>query len=221
MTNKLNFLIGLIAVVLGALFVWLYDSEALPRNIVLLCGIAFIIPALTSLVALALLWRRDGMVTAMRVVQMVCGLGGLGLGVCIILLPDVFRALLVYPFALLMLIGGAYQIYLLSNSQRTVNFSAWLCVAPILILVAGVLLLCLSWMDVEVAEHVVVLITGLAAVVFGANAITIAVIAYKNRSKSLGVGVISTDVASGSNAANDGGDDDAANGGDAASDAIS
>jgi hypothetical protein len=35
------------------------------------------------------------------------------------------------------------------------------------------------------------------------------------------VGVISTDVASGSNAANDGGDDDAANGGDAASDAIS
>lgn len=111
-------------------------------------------------------------------IQMICGVGGLGLGACILLMPDTFRPLLVYLFAALLIVGGALQIFLVSHKSRQVAYPGWLLVAPILVLVAGVVMVSFESFRHMEYEKWVVLITGCAFVAYGLNGIIISIIHY-------------------------------------------
>ncbi len=111
---------------------------------------------------------------------MVCGVGGLGLGLCIMLMPDVFRPLLFYPFGALMIVGGLFQVFQLSNRNRPTNYPGWLYVAPILVLAAGIVTLCLPALHGESSERWLVLVSGIAALLFGINGIIISVENYRH-----------------------------------------
>lgn len=178
MSNKGNTFISILVLLLGATFVYFFDGDDIPRSIVFLCGLAFAIPALILLLS-TFFTGKNRHSAGYRGIQMVCGVGGLGLGACIMLLPDIFRPLLIYPFALLMVAGGAFQVFLISHKQRPVDYPAWMYLIPIVVMMAGVVMLCVtSLRDVE-NERWVVLITGIAAVLYGLNGIMVGVAAHR------------------------------------------
>lgn len=179
MSNKGNALISILLLALGGVFIWLYDRDTLPRSIVLLCGLSFVVPAVISLLAMFIARRSDRASAGLRLIQLVCGVGGLGLGLCIILLPEVFRPLLVYPFAGLMIAGGAFQVFQISHKYRPVDYPAWMYVAPILILAAGVVALCTPALHTAANEKWVVLATGIAGVLYGINGLCISVLSRR------------------------------------------
>ncbi|MBD5225077.1 MAG: hypothetical protein HDS68_03795 [Bacteroidales bacterium] len=178
MSNKGNAFISILVLLLGAVFIYFFDGDEIPRSIVFLCGLAFALPALILLIA-TFFTGKNRHSAGYRGIQMVCGVGGLGLGACIMLLPDIFRPLLIYPFAVLMLAGGAFQVFLISHKRRPVDYPAWMYVIPIVVMIAGVVMLCVtSLRDVE-NERWVVLITGVAAVLYGFNGIMVSVQAHR------------------------------------------
>jgi 4-amino-4-deoxy-L-arabinose transferase-like glycosyltransferase len=174
MSTKGNALISALLVVLGVLFIWLHDRESLATLIIVLCGLAFVVPALISLAALVWSGRREsaeGAVKAtgstMRIVQLICGVGGLILGVCIIVFPEVFSPLLVYPFAALLICGGGVQLFLLAHRNRPTAFPMWMLLPPVLTLIAGVLTLCVA--PIHDNLSVILLLTGIASLLCGVN----------------------------------------------------
>jgi hypothetical protein len=174
MSTKGNALISALLVVLGVLFIWLHDRESLAALIIVLCGLAFVVPALISLASLVWSGRREsseGAVKAtgstMRIVQLICGVGGLILGVCIIVFPEVFSPLLVYPFAALLICGGGVQLFLLAHRNRPTAFPMWMLLPPVLTLVAGVLTLCVA--PIHDNLSVILLLTGIASLLCGVN----------------------------------------------------
>ncbi len=178
MSNKGNAFISILVLLLGAVFIYFFDGDEIPRSIVFLCGLAFAVPALILLLA-TFFTGKNRHSAGYRGIQIVCGVGGLGLGACIMLLPDVFRPLLIYPFAVLMVAGGAFQVFLISHKRRPVDYPAWMYVIPIVVIIAGVVMLCVtSLRDVE-NERWVVLITGVAAVLYGFNGIMVSVQAHR------------------------------------------
>lgn len=179
MSNKGNALISILILALGVVFIWLYDRDTLPRSIVLLCGLAFVVPAVISLLSMFISHRSDKASAGLRLIQLICGIGGLGLGLAIILLPEVFRPLLVYPFAALMIVGGAFQVFQISHKYRPVDYPAWMYLAPILILVAGVVLICITVFHTAPYEQWVVLVTGIAGVLFGVSGLLVSVLARR------------------------------------------
>lgn len=178
MSNKGNALISALILILGGVFIYFFDGDRVPRSIVFLCGLAFAIPALILLVA-TFFTGKTRHSAAYRGVQMVCGIGGLGLGACIMLMPDIFRPLLIYPFAVLLVGGGAFQVFLISHKQRPVDYPAWMYVVPIVVMIAGVAMLCITSLRDASNERWVVLITGIAAVLYGLNGIMVTVQAHR------------------------------------------
>lgn len=179
MSNKGNALISVILIALGVVFIWLYDRDTLPRSIVMLCGLAFVIPAVISLISVFFAGKNSKRSSALRGIQMICGIGGLVLGLCIIFLPGIFRPLLVYPFAALLIFGGAFQIFQLSHKYRPVDYPAWMYLAPVLVLVAGVVILCVPTLREPSSQPWVVLTTGIAAVLYGINGLFISILPHR------------------------------------------
>ncbi len=178
MSNKGNALISLIVLALGVVFIWLCNRADFLHSVVMLCGVAFVLPAVISLLSMFLVSKDNRRSAGARMIQMICGVGGLGLGACILLMPDTFRPLLVYLFAALLIVGGALQIFLVSHKSRQVAYPGWLLVAPILVLVAGVVMVSFESFRHMEYEKWVVLITGCAFVAYGLNGIIISIIHY-------------------------------------------
>ena len=178
MSNKGNTVVSILILILGAVFIYFFDGGQLPRSIVFLCGLAFAIPAVMLLVS-TFFTGKSKHSAAYRGIQIVCGVGGLGLGACIILMPDIFRPLLLYPFAALLVVGGAFQVFLISYKQRPVDYPAWMYIIPILVMIAGVAMLCITPLRNVENERWVVLITGIGAVLYGINGVMVTVQSHR------------------------------------------
>lgn len=176
MTNKGNFLISILILLLGAVFIWCYDRATLPQYVVTLCGLAFVIPAVISLLSVFVFNRKGSSSAIQKVIQMVCGVGGLGMGLIIILFPEAFKPLLVYPFAMLIAIGGLFQVFQLSHKYRPVDYPGWLLVGPILLIICGVVMICLPLFKEGQNSSVLVLVTGICAVVYGVTGLLISIL---------------------------------------------
>ena len=174
MSNKGNAIVSILVFILGVVFVYYFDGDTLPRSIVFLCGLAFALPALVLLLSTFFTGRQKHS-AGYRGIQIVCGVGGLGLGACIMLMPDVFRPLLIYPFSVLLVIGGAFQVLLISHKNRPVDYPAWMYVIPIVVIIAGVVMLCVEQLRNPANERWVVLVTGISAVLYGFNGIMVSV----------------------------------------------
>ena len=183
MSNKGNALVSLIVLALGVVFLWLCNRVDFLHRVVLLCGVAFILPAVISLLSMFFEGKRNRQPAGLRLIQMVCGVGGLGLGVCILLMPDTFRALLVYLFSALLIAGGAFQVFLVSHKARPVSYPSWMLVVPIAVLVSGVVMLCIEAFHNPDNERWVVVLTGVAFVLYGLNGMAVSVFGARGRSR--------------------------------------
>lgn len=180
MTTKGNALVSILVLLLGIVFIYFFDGDTVPRSIVFLCGLTFVVPALILLLS-TFMTSRAKQSAGYRSIQIVCGVGGLALGACIMLLPDVFRPLLLYPFALLLIVGGAFQILLLSRKQRPVDYPAWMFIIPVVVIIAGVVMLSVESLRNPSNERWVILITGISAVLYGVNGVLVSVLGRQKR----------------------------------------
>lgn len=185
MSNKGNALVSLIVLALGVVFLWLCNRADFLHSVVMLCGVAFILPAVISLLSMFFEGKRNRQSAGLRLIQMVCGVGGLGLGACILLMPGTFRALLVFLFAALLIAGGAFQVFLVSHKSRPVNYPSWLLVVPIVVLVAGVVMLCIEAFHNPENERWVVVLTGVAFVLYGLNGLVVSIVGARGRSRKV------------------------------------
>lgn len=176
MTNKGNFLISILILILGIVFIWCYDHATLPQYVVTLCGLAFVVPAVISLLGAFVFNRKGSSSAVQRMIQIVCGVGGLGLGLIIILFPDEFKPLLVYPFALLIAVGGLFQVFQLSHRYRPVDYPGWMLVGPILLVVCGVVMLCIPVLKNPANSALLVLVTGICGVVYGVTGVLVTIL---------------------------------------------
>jgi uncharacterized membrane protein len=103
------------------------------------------------------------------------------LGIVILVVPEVFRPLLVYLFGALLIFSAAWQFNLMMRRNRTTLYPIWLMVAPILIVVLGVVMMTLDAFKGTNNEKTLVLATGIGFTLFGLIGLSISYIALKAR----------------------------------------
>lgn len=179
--NKGNAVLSVLILIIGIIFIVLWRRDTLPNGIVLICGLAFAIPSLFSIIGSFFNFSRYERSATSKAVELVCGIGGLMLGICIIFLPDVFRRLLFYPFGALIIAGGLYQIYTLARKNRPVDYPGWLLAVPIVLITTGVVIICLDSLHTHKSENLLVLITGICGVLFGIDGLFLSGVARCGR----------------------------------------
>lgn len=173
MSNKSNLLISILVLLLGVVFCWLFESPTLSGKILFLGGISFLLPAVISLLGLFFTKKGQNVNAGQKVIQLVCGVAGVVLGLCVIFMPYFFRSLLGFMFGALLVSGGAWQIYLLTRKSRRSDYAAWTVSAPVVCLVGGVLMISMPWFRDEMNERYLVLCTGIGFVLFGLTGLVI------------------------------------------------
>lgn len=183
MNFKANTLISFTALILG-IVVLCYIGRPITNIVLFICGLAFVVPGILTLLGLSFKHSAENHSAADRALRFICGIGGLGLGVVVWCMPDVFRPLLVYLFGILLIAGGIHQCAQLSRKARAAQYPGWLLLGALVILVAGVVLIVVDFfhkpagVDDYGSEKWVLLTTGIGAVIYGVNGLIITSYAY-------------------------------------------
>lgn len=183
MNFKANTLISFTALILG-IVVLCYIGRPITNIVLFICGLAFVVPGILTLLGLSFKHSAENHSAADRALRFICGIGGLGLGVVVWCMPDVFRPLLVYLFGILLIAGGIHQCAQLSRKARAAQYPGWLLLGALVILVAGVVLIVVDFfhkpagVDDYGNEKWVLLTTGIGAVIYGVNGLIITSYAY-------------------------------------------
>lgn len=169
MKNPGNWLTTLVVFVAGVLLIAWHSRIDILQWIVDLVGITLIVPALYSfIIALGRKRRGEGdeTVRTARTSTLWASIGAIALGVWMVCDPTLFAGLLAYIFGALLVLYGIYHIVLMSYWLRPFAFAFWFYVIPVLMIIAGIVILASSVRDMN---SVVVLITGIALVASAVN----------------------------------------------------
>lgn len=178
MNFKANTLISFTALILG-IVVLCYIGRPITNIVLFICGLAFVVPGILTLLGLSFKHSAENHSAADRALRFICGIGGLGLGVVVWCMPDVFRPLLVYLFGILLIAGGIHQCAQLSRKTRAAQYPGWLLLGALVILVGGVVLIVVDFFHKAAdSEKWVLLTTGIGAVIYGVNGLIITSYAY-------------------------------------------
>lgn len=186
MNLKANTLFSVIALILGCLFLF-FLGRPLSNIILFLCGVAFVVPGVLSLLSLTFRKTVENHSAIDRGLRLICGIAALGMGIVIWCLPEVFRPLLVYLFGILLIAGGIFQASQLSRKSRAAQYPGWLIAFPLLLIVAGVVLIVVDYFHQSGAdagfenEKWVLIVTGIGAIVYGVTGLVITSYAYRQR----------------------------------------
>ncbi len=161
-----GFLVNTFVFLAGLLLTLLYDEARLMESVVIVAGVMFLVP---SVIALVLMMAQASKTVAGEYADepragignggVLPLLGGICFGLSLILRPLLFVEILSYIFAAVLLLGGVYHIVVLFITSRKVGVSLWLYLLPLLVAVAGFVLLIT---DVRTVEKWVNLITGIS-----------------------------------------------------------
>lgn len=183
MNFKANTLVSLTALITGCVVLF-YIGRPITGIVLFICGLAFVVPGILTLLGLTFRHNAEKHSSIDRAIRFICGIGGLGLGVVVWCMPDVFRPLLVYLFGILLIAGGIHQCAQLSRKSRAAQYPGWLVFGALLILVAGVVLIVVDFFhkpagnDDFGSEKWVMIVTGIGAVIYGITGIIITSYAY-------------------------------------------
>lgn len=95
-------------------------------------------------------------------------LAALILGLSMIIFISTFLPLVPFVFALLITFGALFQFYLLAIGAKPVRLPSWLFIVPVLMIGAAIYVF-LQKTGSEAEEHLIMLVTGIAFVVFSAT----------------------------------------------------
>lgn len=171
MNRKSSMFLSNVFVLLGGiLLVVLHDEAKLLEWIIIVMGIMFIVPSAISLVLmLSQMSKRLSTQNNVETVQgfanggLLTSIGCICFGLSLILRPQLFVEILAYLFAIILIIGGLYHVVMLIVASRRFSVSLWLYLLPVLVTVAGFVLIIT---DIRTVEKWVNLITGIALICF-------------------------------------------------------
>ncbi len=164
MNGRSNLMTAVIVGVVGALLIAFKGRGDLLTWIAVLIGIMFIIPSVYTL-CVELFSRDKARVTPLAVIT---SLGGLGLGIAMCIVPEVFVGIFIYLFAALLILGGIYHVVFITWLARPFRLPLWFYIVPAVLIVTGIVILCNT---VDANASVIVLVTGIGFLLFAINSI--------------------------------------------------
>ena len=174
-----NILLSIVMAALGLVFIWLCDRYVVGSTVLIVGGLAFIIPGAALLLSLLVRRKHKSRGSVMTVMTAVCGLAAVVLGVGILVAPDSFRHLLVYLFGALLIVSAAWQFDVMMRKNRGILYPAWLTIAPVLIVALGVVMCTMDVFKGESNEKWMMLATGCGFALFGIIGLFISYYAIK------------------------------------------
>lgn len=170
-----NWLTILIVMAVGILLIVYHQHLDLLNWLVIAVGVALVVPALYS-VFTAISNRRhisqaaqenDHLRVATRS-TLWASAGAVALGIWMIVNPGFFVGLIAYIFGAILVLYGIFHIVIIAMAAKTYRMPGWFYVIPVLMIIAGVVILCTS---VRSMNAIVVLITGIALVASSVNSV--------------------------------------------------
>lgn len=167
MKSRSNWLTIIIVFVVGILLIVWHQRIDILSWIVISAGLMLVIPGLYSLISAMVRKKEDGKINySASSASIVASVGALALGIWMIVNPAFFVGLLAYIFAAILILYGIYHIIVIGFRAKPIIMPGWFYIIPVLMIIAGVVLLCTS---VRTLNSVVVLITGIALVASAVN----------------------------------------------------
>ena len=164
-----NWLTIIIVFVVGGLLIVWHARVDILSWIVVAVGLMLVIPGLYSLISAMVRKKDDGQINySASSASIVASVGAMALGAWMLIQPTFFVGLLAYIFAALLILYGIFHIIVIGFWAKPIVLPMWFYVIPVLMIVAGVVLLCTS---VRTLNSAVVLITGIALVASAVNSL--------------------------------------------------
>lgn len=162
LSRNSNLFQAIVAGAVGLLLIFLHGRIDLLNWVSIAVGLMFVLPSLYVLCSsVGSKQRLPGGMTFVSV-------GGIILGLLMCIFPSAFAGFFVYVFAALLIIFGIYHIVDLSSWSKMVKFPFVFYIIPILMVAAGIVILCTDLRDIN---SMVVLVTGIALVASSLNTI--------------------------------------------------
>ena len=184
MNSKASVITNLIVLVAGIVLCYVHARENIPHAIVFITGITLIVPGLINLVLL--FSHRDDEkhrpTATMKVAGWISGIASVGLGALMIIAPGLFTPILVYIFGSVLALAALFMIYLLSRALKAHSLPVWLYVGPVLVLIAGIVMLCMG--TPTLSDNLVTLITGISMIVFSLSWFTALIMIARARKEA-------------------------------------
>ena len=164
-----NWLTILIVFVVGVLLIVWHQRVDILSWIVMAVGLMLIIPSLYSLIS-ALVRKKDeaNITHSASSSTIIASVGALALGIWMVVTPGFFVGLLAYIFGAILILYGIFHIVTIGFWARPFVLPGWMYIIPVLMIGAGVVILCTS---VRTIQSTVVLITGIALVASAVNSL--------------------------------------------------
>lgn len=169
MNNKSLTYTGIVALIVGVALIFLRATAL--DVVVMVMGVGFLIAAALNLIVVFSHSTRTEFETdgkkktkaAISVGSLFTAIGAAALGLWMLLAPGSFSDVIVYVFIALIILAGIYHVCLLAFGFNGVRFPFGFFILPILLIIAGVVLLIIG---AEVIKASIVLIMGIALVVY-------------------------------------------------------
>lgn len=163
--NGTSWLTILLTAAVGVLLIIFHGKLDLLNWIILAMGVVIAIPCFYNMIASFGKSRRDSKGNVI-VSNVVASVAGVALGLWMIINPAFFVGMMAYLFAVIMIVYGIGQIVLVGYMSRPYRLPFWFYIIPVILIVAGVVILCTS---VHTMNSVVVLLTGIMLVLSAVN----------------------------------------------------
>lgn len=157
MTN--NVIRSVAIMLIGLVLIFMSDSAM--TMLIRIVGAAFFLPALVSIINLYVSRSESGIVP--KVLISVIDVGSMAFGVWLMAAPSHFESVFVKLLALILLVFAVYQVIMIVSAQRYSLVPAAMYIAPLLLVVAAVVLLSVS-ID---SSSTISIIFGISALVSG------------------------------------------------------
>ena len=180
-----NWLTTVIVFVVGVLLIVWHARIDVLEWIVMAVGLMLVIPGAYSFIA-AIARRSkpdDGRYSA-ATSTIVASVGALALGIWMLVTPTFFVGLLAYIFGAILVLSGIFHIVVIRFWSAPYVLPWWFYIIPVLMIAAGVVILCSS---VRTMNAVVVLVTGISLVASAVNSVLETVSTHPARTRQAGL----------------------------------
>lgn len=166
--DKKNYLLAPVVILaVGIAFICLFNQADIIRWILVLVGVAILVPAVFNIIwILVRRNRKDGSREvnddSSLTVSVISGV----LGLWIVCMPDFFEKFMVFLFAAILAYLAISDVVLMVRAARPARLPFWFYIVPFLMLAAAVVLV---FTPVRTINSTVVLITGIAMTASGLN----------------------------------------------------
>lgn len=166
---KSNWFCSLLIFAVGIVLCCLYDRPDVLLIIIYIMGALFTITGCINIIATSLRYNKGETNVFSVTAGWIAGLGGIGLGAAMLIVPGSFVPVIVYVFAGLLILGGLWHFIVLSSYFKKSGIPGWLYFIPLIILVGGVVIFCSETIRDNV--KVSILMAGIGAILYGVTSL--------------------------------------------------